>query len=175
MPALHIILDEPSWPDLAGRDDVIHVTSDLSVAGLAGGMSSGKASVAFRLDLPDGRPVVAETSLALLVFAARGLAAKFDPSLFEAPKPTAEIIHAALIGLVPAGFAVSTSTAIVKGRSLAVATVQDLGPPTEPVRVVLTAEAASLTEALSNLFEKVVANLKQHDEEGHDAGSQPVH
>ena len=47
----------------------------MSVARLAKGMSSGKSSVTFRIDLPDGRTVLGETSLALFQAAARAFRA----------------------------------------------------------------------------------------------------
>jgi hypothetical protein len=52
------------------------------VAVLDGGMKSGRPSVAIRLDLPDGRTVVAETSARLFCVAARAIMAK-HPELFE--------------------------------------------------------------------------------------------
>jgi hypothetical protein len=70
MPVLHVTFDEPPWPDLADRmGDVIHYAAPIGYTALAGGMESGATSVMFRLDLPDGRVVLAETSLALLVAA----------------------------------------------------------------------------------------------------------
>lgn len=44
---------------------------------LAGGMQSGKASVAFLIPLNDGSFVIAETSLALLVAAVRAFDARY--------------------------------------------------------------------------------------------------
>jgi hypothetical protein len=74
---------EPTWPDLAEKAAegmLHHVTRAISVAGLDHGMSSGKPSVAIRIDLNDGTSVLAETSLALFLTAADGLRAKFgDP------------------------------------------------------------------------------------------------
>lgn len=67
---------EGAWPDL-DRDTVIHladITIGLTV--LAGGMASGRASVAFRLRLPDGRDVVAETSWRALATAAQAIAVR---------------------------------------------------------------------------------------------------
>lgn len=92
MPVLRIVLQEPHWPELAkaqreGR--VIHLGNDappIGVGGLAGGMSSGKPSVALRIDLPDGRHVIAETSLALFLMAADALKARFgDPRTESGP------------------------------------------------------------------------------------------
>jgi hypothetical protein len=85
MPSLHLILDgEGAWPDLAKAEAVvIHLADDavVAVAGLAGGMQSGKPSVAFRIDLPeDGHIVLWETSLALFLSAADALKARYgDP------------------------------------------------------------------------------------------------
>lgn len=61
------------WPDLKGEkaEKLIWLNDgSMSVALLKGGMQSGNHSVAVRLDLPDGRVVVAETSLALFTSAA---------------------------------------------------------------------------------------------------------
>jgi hypothetical protein len=82
MLGLTIVLDEPAWPELAATPErIIHVTQGMQVSGLEGGMQSGKPSLALRLDLPDGRVVIAETSLALLVSATRALVARYgDPT-----------------------------------------------------------------------------------------------
>lgn len=81
MPAMNIVLREPAWPELQDpKAKVVHTTQPISVTGLEGGMQSGKPSVAFRIDLPDGTAVIAETSLALFLTAADALKAKFgDP------------------------------------------------------------------------------------------------
>lgn len=81
MPVMNIILEEPAWPELLdpGRK-VVHTKTAIGVAALTGGMTSGKPSVAFRIDLPDGTTVIAETSLALFLTAADALKAKYgDP------------------------------------------------------------------------------------------------
>jgi hypothetical protein len=68
MPAMSILLNgEDAWPELKDlpADNLIHVTDPIQVARLKGGMASGKTSVAIRIDLPDGRVVIAETSLEL--------------------------------------------------------------------------------------------------------------
>jgi uncharacterized protein (UPF0371 family) len=68
---------------LRDRDptDVIHLGEDatIEVGTLDGGMASGKPSVAFCFELPDGRIVVAETSLELLTATASALAAAHEP------------------------------------------------------------------------------------------------
>jgi hypothetical protein len=71
MPRLDIHCDgDNCWPDL--RDDpglIILMGKNAPPIGLAllpHGMVSGRASVMFRITLPDGRTVITETSLALL-------------------------------------------------------------------------------------------------------------
>lgn len=76
MPALHLILREPAWPDLPTKE-VIHITEPLEITALSHGMESGATSVALRINLPDGKVVIAETSLALLVATVRALAARY--------------------------------------------------------------------------------------------------
>lgn len=64
-----------------GLDKIVHLTNTITVGSLTSGMESGKPSVAFCFTLPDGRVVVAETSLALFVAAARGLTAAHEGEL----------------------------------------------------------------------------------------------
>ena len=47
------------------------------VAALDGGMTSGRPSVMLRFGLPDGRTVLAETSMRLFLTAARAFAARY--------------------------------------------------------------------------------------------------
>lgn len=61
------------------REDIIHLTNEIEVGSLDAGMQSGKPSVAFCFKLPDGRVVVAETSLELFTAAARALNAAHEP------------------------------------------------------------------------------------------------
>jgi hypothetical protein len=78
------------WPDLREKK-FVHLRghdgasgeSRIQVAVLDGGMKSGLPSVAIRLDLPDGKTVVAETSARLFCTAARAIMAQY-PNLFEA-------------------------------------------------------------------------------------------
>lgn len=77
-------LVETEWPDLA-REDCIHLGNGapaLRVAVLEGGMESGKPSIALRIDLPDGKSVIAETSARLFCTAARTIMARY-PDLFD--------------------------------------------------------------------------------------------
>ncbi len=53
------------------------MTEPFRVGGLPGGMASGKTSVAFDIPLPDGRHVLAETSLELFLAAADALRARY--------------------------------------------------------------------------------------------------
>lgn len=80
MPTIDIVLREPTWPDLADKPNVHHVTEPIGITGLVGGMTSGAPSVALRIDLSNGDTVIAETSLKLLLTAADALKAKYgDP------------------------------------------------------------------------------------------------
>jgi len=58
------------WPDLKMLE---HKTVREKLSGIAripGGMASGKSSVTFRVDLPDGGVVLAQTSMDLFLYAA---------------------------------------------------------------------------------------------------------
>jgi hypothetical protein len=85
MPVIDVRLDgDNCWPDLkakveAGR--LIHIKGDgppIGLAMLEGGMVSGKPSVALRIDLPDGRTVLAETSVELFLTAAAAVRGRMD-------------------------------------------------------------------------------------------------
>lgn len=82
---LNIILDgDNAWEDIRDKP-IIHLGNGapaIQVAVLTGGMSSGRPSVALRIDLPDGKHVIAETSARLFCAAARVIMAKY-PDLFE--------------------------------------------------------------------------------------------
>ena len=74
---------DAAWPDLKDKE-IIHLGNGappLQVAVLDGGLTSGRPSVALRVDLPDGKYVVAETSARLFCMAARAIMAKY-PDLF---------------------------------------------------------------------------------------------
>jgi len=88
MPTIKMFMDgDNSWPDLKdklGTDQLIHLGNDakpIQMALLDQGMQSGRPSVSIRFDLPDGKTVVAETSLRLLVSTARAFASRY-PDLF---------------------------------------------------------------------------------------------
>ena len=72
-----------SWPAVT-PETMIHVRNDppLKIAVLDEGMESGKPSIMLRIDLPDGKTVIAETSARLFCIAARAIVAKY-PTLFD--------------------------------------------------------------------------------------------
>lgn len=74
-----------AWPDLQYRPtDIIHLSNDakpIRVVVLNGGMETGRPSLAMRIDLPDGKVVVAETSARLFCSAAKLIMSKY-PDLF---------------------------------------------------------------------------------------------
>lgn len=84
MPSMGIHLDgDNAWPDLRGKVGTPQVieTASLDIAFLAHGMASGKPSVCLRINLPDGRVVLAQTSYALLGAALRAARARYgDPN-----------------------------------------------------------------------------------------------
>ncbi len=79
MPALSIKLDGPEdlTPIPAGAK-VHRVTEPLEVALVLGGMQSGKASVMFRIPLPDGSIAIVETSHALFDMAAKAMQGRLE-------------------------------------------------------------------------------------------------
>jgi len=75
-PTIDLRLDgDGAWPDLEDRP-IIHLT-DIGMSGLRDGMKGGGPSIVFRLDLPDGQTVIAETSLGLLESALNALKIAF--------------------------------------------------------------------------------------------------
>lgn len=80
MPSMQINLDgDGVWPDLHEKE-VIN-TLVVAVAALGGGMTSGRPSVSFRIDLPDGRVVIAETSMRIFVNAANAFRIRYEKEL----------------------------------------------------------------------------------------------
>lgn len=76
------------WPELKGKEDkIIHLGNGappIQIAALDGGMESGRPSVTIRVDTPDGKYVLAETSARLFCTAAKMIMAKY-PDLFKGP------------------------------------------------------------------------------------------
>lgn len=77
MLAIKIRLDGDGVLEGTDPENTLYVTSPITIASLDGGMQSGKPSVAFIIELPDGKTIVAETSLALFQATAKAFAAKF--------------------------------------------------------------------------------------------------
>jgi hypothetical protein len=84
MIAMNINLNgDNAWSDIRDKE-IIHLANGsppIGVAVLNSGLASGRPSVAIRIDLPDGRTVVAETTARLFCGAARAIMAKY-PDLF---------------------------------------------------------------------------------------------
>lgn len=84
MPLMTVILDgDGCWPD-AVADNVILLGNrapPIQVAVLEHGVTSGRPSVTLRVDLPDGRMVLAETTARLFCTVARAIMGKY-PDLF---------------------------------------------------------------------------------------------
>ena len=81
MVKLHLILDgSGKWKDLLDKKQMIHLgdqAAGITVAALDHGMKSGRPSVCIRIDLLDGKVVLAETSLHLFAKAAEILKIKY--------------------------------------------------------------------------------------------------
>lgn len=86
---LNVILDgDNCWPDLRDKC-LIHLGNDsppIQVAVLDRGMTSGAPSLSLRIDLPDGRTVIAETSARLFVSVARIIGAKYPDLFVDLPR-----------------------------------------------------------------------------------------
>jgi hypothetical protein len=65
---------EGAFSDLADRP-FIHLGegAEIAIGRLPGGMDSGRSSIVFRFELPDGQTVLAETSMRLFLGAAESL------------------------------------------------------------------------------------------------------
>jgi hypothetical protein len=76
---VHIVRvgDDTPWPDLKDKEFVHLGTDSIEIAGLEGGMASGLPSVMLRVNLPDGRVALAETSVAALHMAVKALQIAF--------------------------------------------------------------------------------------------------
>lgn len=84
MPVLRLnMIGDGCWPDLQGKigtPHVIHLGNGAPAIGLAvleHGLESGLPSITIRIDLPDGRVVLAETTARLFIQAGRAIAARF--------------------------------------------------------------------------------------------------
>jgi hypothetical protein len=83
MPVIKLILHGyNAFFDLQGREsDIIHRTEPFTVAALARGMKTGHPSLAIRIDLPDSKVLIQETSVAAWLAIARALEGKFERKL----------------------------------------------------------------------------------------------
>jgi hypothetical protein len=88
---LHLYINmqgDGCWPDLVAKAndgrliDLMNTKGEIRLAVLDAGMQSGSPSVSIRIDLPDGKTVVTETSAKLFVTAARMIQAKY-PHLLD--------------------------------------------------------------------------------------------
>lgn len=88
MPMLHVIMEgDGAWPDLTEkleqwklqwfRDVPGEPQAELSVAALPEGMSTGRTSIAIRVDLPDGEVIVVESSLRIWAGAIASFRARY--------------------------------------------------------------------------------------------------
>lgn len=77
MPTIvHINLEgDGIWPDMAGKE-IIEV-NEISLSALTAGMESGRPSIAMKIDLPDGRVVLAQTSMRNFLVAAGAFAIRY--------------------------------------------------------------------------------------------------
>jgi len=75
MPGITLILDidENEEHRLKAEDEIIHKTTPFVLGTMKAGMSSGKTSIMLIFELPDGKKLVQETSLALLKMAVDGI------------------------------------------------------------------------------------------------------
>ena len=83
---IHLLLEgDGTFRDLQGKEDqVIHLADKpFTVAALDQGTAGGMPSVMIRLDLPDGRVVLQETTARLWITVARTLLAKWPNELRE--------------------------------------------------------------------------------------------
>lgn len=82
---IHRVGDPPLWPDQAGVKPIHMRDSTWYLAGLERGMSSGRASIMVRLDLPNGQTVVAENSLQNLIMATLAMRGAFPDEFANTP------------------------------------------------------------------------------------------
>lgn len=79
MPGINLQLDgDNCWPELRGKigTDAVIEANDLAIAFLPHGMTSGEPSLTLRIDLPDGRVVLTQTSLQIFTSAVRAFEAR---------------------------------------------------------------------------------------------------
>lgn len=87
---MNVLLEgDKCWPDLEQKaidNKVIHLDGNdlppIQVGVIEGGLASGRPSLTLRIDLPDGKVILAETTARLFCTSARIIMAKY-PNLFE--------------------------------------------------------------------------------------------
>lgn len=85
MPAIHLNLEgDNAWPDLE-PDGFVVGPEEWRLAVLERGMSSGKPSIALRLDLPTGQTVIAQTSLAAWIAVTCALRGRYPDEFIDTP------------------------------------------------------------------------------------------
>lgn len=77
MVALHLFINADGMLKDVPRENIIEAKKDIRLGVLDHGMHSGKPSVSFGIELPDGKVVFAETSLLLLQSAVRAFTARY--------------------------------------------------------------------------------------------------
>jgi hypothetical protein len=81
MLTLSIIMDgDSAWPDLKKKDEsgeLVQVSTGLQIAVLSRVEKDAPTTVCLRVDLPDGRTVLAETTLRLLATAVRAFQSRY--------------------------------------------------------------------------------------------------
>lgn len=78
-------LAETEWPDIE-RENCIHLADDappVRIAVFESGLTSGRPSIAMRVDLPNGKTVVVETSARLFCTAAAAILARYPDLLLK--------------------------------------------------------------------------------------------
>lgn len=75
IPMRVVLNGDMQFPELQGRK--VHSAQVGTVTALPGGMKSGRASVAFIIELEDGSVVFAETSLRMLQAATKALTGRY--------------------------------------------------------------------------------------------------
>jgi hypothetical protein len=83
MIGLHIHMDAEELLADVPKDQIIVVDSEVTLAVLERGTASGKPTVAIVLPLPDGRRVLAQTTLALFQASAKAFTARFGDVVME--------------------------------------------------------------------------------------------
>lgn len=85
MIGMSIKLDGSGWPEIKEEDTIIADGGSIQLSVLPGGMATGLPSVAIRIDLPDGKHLIAQTSARLFVGAAKAIEGRYPTLFVDAP------------------------------------------------------------------------------------------